>query len=256
MTLSAHTIHFSYHRRQVLHDISFSMDKGEILAIVGPNGSGKSTLAKCIAGILSPDGAVYLGDRDAAALRQRERARRIGYLPQSTASHFPVSVFDAVLMGRRPHASWRSGAGDHATVWRALDLLGLRPHAQRDFHCLSGGEQQRVLLARAIAQEAELLILDEPTSSLDIRHQLGVMDAVRRLADRQRLSVLMVVHDLNLAARYADRIALMGPGRLQAIGKPEEVLTAENIAGVYGVTARVWNDNGNLFVAATGLARA
>jgi iron complex transport system ATP-binding protein len=177
-----------------------------------------------------------------------EIAKLIGYVPQSADHYFSSSVFDTVLMGRRPYSSWHSGEKDIEKVVDILTRMELADIALRDFNQLSGGQQQRVLIARALAQEPRALLLDEPTSSLDIAHQLEVMDLIHELAHRHRLSVLMIVHDLNLAARYADKIVMLNGGKVFAQGPPEEVFTAENIARVYCIEASVQKNNGSLLI--------
>jgi iron complex transport system ATP-binding protein len=151
-------------------------------------------------------------------------------------------------MGRRPHLGWRSSERDREKVVEALKLLGIEDFALRDFNEISGGEQQRVLLARALAQEADVLLLDEPTSNLDIRHQLKVMEVIKNLVMKKKLSVIMAIHDLNLASRYADRVVMMNGGRIFAVGDPISVFTPQNIAHAYGIESLVKNDNGELYI--------
>ncbi|MCG8511477.1 MAG: ABC transporter ATP-binding protein, partial [Rhodospirillales bacterium] len=185
-----------------------------------------------------------------------EIARRLGYVPQSMPAEADISVLDAVLMGRRPHASWRASETDRKTAVHALKLMDLEGLAERSFRHLSGGERQRVLLARALAQEARILLLDEPTASLDIRHQIEVMRTVRWLADSSAVSIVIVAHDLNLAARFSDRMILMQDGHVRAAGTAGQVLTPEAISDVYGVTVKVRFEDGHPFVLVTDVVRA
>ena len=257
MKLRVDGLCFSYPGRDVLHEVDMELAPHRVLAIIGPNGSGKSTFVKCLNRILKPSaGAVWIGEDDASALATREIARRMGYVPQTTPDDADISVLDVVLMGRRPHSSWRAGADDRAKAEEALRLMTLEDLASRSFRHLSGGERQRVLLARALAQEARILLLDEPTASLDIRHQIEVMSTVRWLADSSAVSVVVVAHDLNLAARFADRMALLSDGRIFAAGTAAEVLTPSNISDVYGVDAKVRFEDGHPFVVVTDVSRA
>jgi iron complex transport system ATP-binding protein len=243
---------FSYNSSPILEDICMELAEGELLGIVGPNGSGKSTLIRCIDRILTPrKGSVLLNEREIKDMSRMEIAKRLGYVPQSSSRAFPVTVFDTVLMGRRPHLGWYSGKKDIEKVVEALKLLGIEDFALRDFNDISGGEQQRVLLARALAQEADVLLLDEPTSNLDIRHQLEVMEIIKDLVVKKGLSAIIAIHDLNLASRYADRVVMMNGGRIFAVGSPVSVFTQQNIAHAYGVESMVKNENGELYIVAT-----
>jgi iron complex transport system ATP-binding protein len=240
---------FGYSSASVLNDICLELAQAEILGIVGPNGAGKSTLVKCINNILRPQrGSVMLDGQAISQMNQMEIARQIGYVPQSAGHIFPTTVFDTVLMGRRPHASWRSSPQDVNKVVEILELLEISDLAMRNVNELSGGEQQRVMLARALVQEANLLLLDEPTSNLDIKHQLEVLDTITRLVDERNLSVIMVIHDLNLASRYTDRVMMLKQGRIFAVGDPVSVFTPENIFHVYGVEALVKHESGIPYV--------
>jgi len=240
MKVKVENLSFSYPKAEVLRDISFDMGEREFLCILGPNGSGKSTLVKCIEGLLRPDkGRILLDGSDRAAISRRETARLIGYVPQSGGNVFSDTVFDTVLMGRKPYYSWRCGDRDMDAVASVLQLLELDDLALTPFCSLSGGQQQRVLIARALAQEPRLLLLDEPTSALDIAHQLEVMEILAGLVRSGNLSVAMVVHDLNLASRYADRLLLLSRGRIHSCGNPRVIMTVETLAAVYGVDADI-----------------
>ena len=175
-------------------------------------------------------------------MNRMEIARKMGYVPQSTTRVFPASVIDTVLMGRRPHLGWKSSERDLDKVLEILELLGIVEFAMRDFNEISGGQQQKVLIARALAQEADVLLLDEPTSNLDIRHQLEVMKIMTDIVRKNGISAVMAIHDLNLASRYTDMILMMNGGRIFAAGEPTSVLTVENIKRVYGVEVLVKSD--------------
>ena len=243
MRLRVNKIEFAYDSTPVLENISMELDRSEILGIVGPNGTGKSTLIRCIDRILKPQqGTILLDENDITTMNRMEIARKMGYVPQSTTRVFPASVIDTVLMGRRPHLGWKSSEGDLDKVLEILELLGIVEFAMRDFNEISGGQQQKVLIARALAQEADVLLLDEPTSNLDIRHQLEVMKIMTDIVRKNGISAVMAIHDLNLASRYTDRILMMNGGRIFAAGDPGSVLTVENIKRVYGVEVLVKSD--------------
>ena len=243
MKLKVKNIEFSYNSTPVLENISMDLDRSEVIGIVGPNGAGKSTLIRCIDRILTPrGGTILLDENDISKMTRMEIAKEMGYVPQTTTRVFPATVFDTVLMGRRPHLGWKSSEEDIDMVLEVLELLGIMEFAMRDFNEISGGQQQKVLIARALAQEADILLLDEPTSNLDIRHQLEVMDIMKGIVKKKGISAIVAIHDLNLASRYTDRLLMMNGGRIFASGNPESVLTVENIRRAYGVEALVKND--------------
>jgi iron complex transport system ATP-binding protein len=239
-----------YGDRTVLDGVSLSVRRGEFLALVGPNGAGKTTLLRAVNGLVAPaSGTVRIDGTDADTLSVRERARRVATVPQETSVGFDFPVRDLVAMGRTAHRSRLSRAdeSDRAVVKRALDRTDTAAFADRAVGSLSGGERQRVVLARALAQAAPLLLLDEPTASLDINHQVRVLGLVRDLvhasdggaadeadpaADR---TAVAAIHDLDLAARFCDRIALLADGEIRAVGPPEAVLDADRLQAAYGV---------------------
>lgn len=227
---------------QALCDVSLAVHPGEILAVIGPNGAGKSTLIRAISGVLPlRSGSVQVSGKDLAHMAHAERARYLAVVPQARTLPAAFSVYQTVLLGRTPHLSWMGYAGplDHARVRLALERTQLTALAERRVGELSGGEQQRVLLARALAQDAPVLLLDEPTTHLDLEHQTHLLNLVRQLASEKKLAVLMVLHDLNLASLYADRLALLVQGRLQAQGKASEVLTEQHLRDVYRVPVHI-----------------
>ncbi|MCT4562717.1 MAG: ABC transporter ATP-binding protein [Maledivibacter sp.] len=236
MTVYINGLEFSYAREKILKGINLNILPGEHVCILGPNGAGKSTLIKCMDGLLKPQkGDIRIDGRSIGDMKREEIAKKLGYVPQSSTNLFTLKVFDMVLLGRRPHTTWRSSENDKRKVLNALELLNIEHLAMKNFNEISGGQQQKVIIARAIAQETDILLLDEATSNLDIRHQLEVMDIIRRLVDELGISAVMIVHDLNIAARYSDKIIIMNEGEIAAYGTPEEVLTEENISSVYGV---------------------
>ncbi len=218
-----------------VREVSLSVSPGQLLAVAGPNGAGKSTLLRLLSGALRPDaGDVRLDERALGDLSDRERARAIAVVPQSESSPFPVTVREMVGMGRYAHLGrWEPvGNRDRAVVDRALERCAVAPFAERQLEELSGGERQRVRIARALAQEAPILLLDEPTAGLDLRFQMELFHLLRELR-ADGLALLLVTHDLNLAARFADRLLLLDRGRAEAIGPPAEILSREALEGVY-----------------------
>lgn len=255
--LSIRGVVFSYPARPVLRGVSLEVAEGELMGLVGPNGSGKTTLLRVINKILSPPmGTVMIGEVDVRGMALRDLARRVGYVPQMASPGFPLTVFEVVLLGRRPYMSWGVDQKDVETVARALTLLGLEGLSDRDFLQLSGGERQKVLLARALAQEPEVLLLDEPTSNLDLKHQLEVLATVRDLVRRRGMNAVVSIHDLNLAARFCDRLAVLHRGRIYAVGEPQETVTPEMIREVYGVEAVVRVEAGLPYVIPVAPVRA
>jgi iron complex transport system ATP-binding protein len=217
-------------------DISFSVVRGEFLGIIGPNGSGKSTLLRLISGVLSPwRGQIRVDGKPVSAYSRRDLCRRIAMVPQETKIDFPFSVTEVVLFGRTPHLGGFGFAGDRdlQAAERAMARTQTTHLARRAITQLSGGERQRVILARALAQEPTFLLLDEPGAFLDIRHEVETYDLLRDL-QAEGITILTVLHDLNLAALYCDRVALLDAGRLAQVGRPEDVLTYATLTRVYG----------------------
>jgi iron complex transport system ATP-binding protein len=224
--------------RPVIEDVTVQVAPGEVAALLGPNGAGKSTVVRCAAGLWRPEaGEVLLEGRPLAAFSIRERARRVAVMFQDHQASFPHLVRDVVLLGRiaRTGVFGLPGASDHRAAGAALDAVGIAHLADRVYTRLSGGERQLVMLARALAQEAQLLLLDEPTAQLDLHNQLSVLKAVRRIARARGLTVLMSVHDPNLALAFATHAILLKAGRLLSAGAAAEVVTAENVQRLYGV---------------------
>jgi iron complex transport system ATP-binding protein len=242
LKLTINQLSFKYDGLQVLKDVNLDVKLGEMLSIVGPNGSGKSTLLKCINRILkTQQNTVLIDGEDASKLKLKELSKIMGYVPQNSTNTFPFTVFDIVLMGRKPYIHWSLSERDTEIVAEMLDFIGIGELAMRHYNELSGGEQQKVIIARALAQQPQILLLDEPTSSLDIKHQLEILCILKSLAKTKHCSVIVAMHDLNLAGRFSDRMLMLKQGCIFTVGTPEAVLTEENIESVYGVKTRVTN---------------
>lgn len=248
MRLEVDGLDFSYDKEEkVLEDIAFSLDEGKILAIIGPNGSGKTTLLKCIGDILTPDrGNVRLDGEELCELVQQDRARKIGYVPQVESKGFPSTVYDTILMGRKPYISWKPSEKDRKIVSDIIDMLDIEHLAMKEINELSGGQRQKVFVGRALAQQPELLLLDEPTSDLDLKHKLEVLNMIRREVDAGP-SAILAIHDLNMAVRYSDKIVMLKNGRVYDSGGLD-VITPENIESVYGVKVYITEHEGWLTV--------
>ncbi len=232
----------AYGPRQVLHGVSLEVHAGEIVTLIGPNGSGKSTLIRAVSGVIPIEsGEVMIDGLSLRRLPTAERARRLAVVPQARNLPPAFTVYESILLGRTPYLGWlgRAGPADHERVQHALESTQMSALAERRVGELSGGEQQRVLLARALAQDTPVMLLDEPITHLDLQHRERLIRLVRELAVRRGLTVLMVLHDLNLTAMYADRIALLVEGRIEAVGTPAEVLTEANLTRIYDIRVRV-----------------
>jgi iron complex transport system ATP-binding protein len=228
-------------RARVLAEVSCAVSEGGWLALIGPNGAGKSTLIRAVAGLVPYQGAIRLGGGDAATLRARERARLVAYVPQEPVLPPDMTVGQYVLLGRTPHLGYLSTPGrqDKARVHAALERLEVARFAPRRLARLSGGERQRVVLARALASDPSVLLLDEPTSMLDVGHQQQVLELVDELRRDGQLTVLSTLHDLTAAGQYADELVLLNAGRVVASGSPSAVLTAGLIETVYAARVAV-----------------
>ncbi|ROR25301.1 iron complex transport system ATP-binding protein [Mobilisporobacter senegalensis] len=238
MRLQIENLSFSYGSIDAVEDICLKVKKGEFIGLIGPNGSGKSTVLKNLYRALKPDkGSVMLDNENLFAMSHKEAALKLGVVGQENEVPFEFKVEEIVAMGRSPHKKLFDidTAEDKRIVHHALEHLGMENMAKRSYQNLSGGEKQRVIIARVIAQETDFLILDEPTNHLDISYQLQIFDFVKRLG----VTVLSAIHDLNMAALYCDRIYVLKNGKIVLSGTPEEVLTPENIYSVYGVRCDV-----------------
>ena len=240
MRLIIDGIEFGYSSVPVLKDITLDANGPQLLSIIGPNGVGKSTLIHCINRILSPNKGTVMIDGDLVNdISLKDLAKKVGYVPYSANDTFPLSVVDTVLMGRHPHATYKSLDKDLDIVYDTLRLLDIEDLAMRNFDELSAGQHQKVMLARGLVQQPEILLLDEPTSNLDIKHQMEVTRILRDLSQEKNILIIMISHDLNIAAKYSDTMIMLNEGYIYAIGKPSEVITKENIKAVYDVDSEI-----------------
>ncbi len=247
MILRVQGIKFHYPGRPVLDDASFTVEKGEVLAVLGPNGTGKTTLLKCLNRILAPAaGMISIGDETISSLSRNALAQKIGYVEQQRAGS-RTTVFNAVLLGRKPYIRWDITQNDIAIASQVLEPLGLSEYALRYLDELSGGELQKVVIARALAQEPQILLMDEPTSSLDLKNQLELIDLIRRISRERGIAAVVAMHDLNLALRFADRFILLKDKTIFAAGGPD-IMSPETIESVYAVPVVIAKHNGNRVV--------
>lgn len=237
-------VSFCYNSHPVLESIAFQVDRGEILAIMGPNGVGKTTLLKCMNDILTPcRGSVFVGQEDVRGLSGSEIARKMGYVPQK-AETGRLTAFDAILMGRRPHIRWKVSEPDLKIVDGAIKRLGMEELSLRYLDQMSGGEVQKVNIARALVQDPDVLLLDEPTSSLDLKNQQKILNLVRQVVSEHAVAAVMTMHSLNTALRFADKFLFIKDGRVFA-GTDKNGVTSEIVSQVYGLPVDIHSIKGN-----------
>ena len=244
-------ISFGYNAGLLLKDITCFIDAGELVALIGPNGSGKTTLLKILLGLLTPNsGAVTLHGRPLSSYQPKARARTIAYVSQQPASNFPLTVRELVCLGRYPHGGRGSESiSDKLAVSNALERTAANDLSDRRFNTLSGGEKQKVMIARALAQSARIVLLDEPTLHLDLSYQLQILSALKRLCAEEQITVVAVLHDVNLISLFADKALLLGAGAVRSFGPVAQVVNEASIKNLLGVdlTAITDNDSGKRY---------
>ena len=241
MRIDIENMDAGYGDKKILHGIELHLEGPGLTCIIGPNGVGKSTMIKCMNKLLTPtSGTVKVNGRDVKEMSRKEIANVISYVPVQTDDVFAMPVFDTVLIGRANKSKWKTSPQDIVKVKKALEVLGLTELSDRPFNELSAGQHQTVAIARGLVQETEILILDEPTSNLDIRHQIFITSLMHEIAVQKNVMVIMISHNLNIASMFADNIVLMEkPGRIKQIGPANDVITAENIKDVYNVGCEI-----------------
>ncbi len=245
MGLQVEHVSFGYTQTDILADVSLTVEPGKMLALLGPNGTGKTTLLKCISRILEPrNGRTLIDGEDISKMSAKKRARYVGYVPQSAAMIFPSTVADTVLTGRMPYVDFQLTQQDKEIAFSVIERMGLEEMAFQSINRLSGGERQRVFIARALAQEPRVLLLDEPTSSLDLKNQLLTLQIIRQLVQERELAAVISIHDLNLAAMFCNSVLMLKDASVFSYGEPKKVISVEHIREVYGVETAVDYEQG------------
>ncbi|MBN2155295.1 MAG: ABC transporter ATP-binding protein [Candidatus Lokiarchaeota archaeon] len=248
MEINVDSVSFAYNSTPVLNNISFTVQKGEFIGIVGPNGAGKTTILKLIQKLLKPkSGKIQIRERSLKGMKLEDIAKTIGYIPQTELTQFPTSVFNTILMGRKPHFSWGPTENDLEIVSSIILNLGLKDLSLRNINEMSGGQRQKVIIGRVFAQDPDILLLDEPTANLDLHHQLEILDLLKDLSKRGK-TVVMAIHDLNLALKYCDKFIMVHDHQIYACGG-REIFTQAIIKKVFQVKVSIFHDdNGGIFL--------
>ncbi len=249
MTLVADSIRQGYGDKTVIDGISFELKAGSLISVLGPNGSGKSTLIRTVCGIMKPwSGSISVDGKDISDMEPKELSRNLGYVPQRYMQTDYLKVFDAVLIGRAPYMSWSFSKEDFEHAENAMMRMEVMDLADRYVNDLSGGQMQKIIIARALAQNPGYFILDEPTSALDLKNQMVALRTVKDIVSEGRSGALVAMHDLNLAMRFSDETIMLKDGKVYAMGRPEDVITEESIRDVYGVSSEVYEGKNGRFV--------
>jgi len=247
VNLKVNGIEFAYKDKNVLNRLNLELHRGQYISLIGPNGSGKSTFLKVINRILKPQqGEVLLNDDNINNYNRLNLAQKIAYVPQTEVSVLSTTVFDIILSGRKPYFNWKVRNKDYKIVLDMIEKLGLEEIADQDINALSGGQRQKVIIGRALVQEADIMLLDEPISNLDLKHQLEILELLKEESGKG-LSVIMAIHDLSLVSRYSDKIVILKNGEIFASGD-QKVINKENIESVYGVKVNIKNYQGNILI--------
>ena len=252
MKLKIENIDFAYNGEIVLFNVTTLIERGDFIALVGPNGSGKSTFIKCLNGILSPQkGTIYLNEKNIAEIPLNDLAKEMAYVPQSEQKAMGLNVFDYILTGRKPYIHWKPSEKDIKKVAEIIKLLHIDDIAMKDINKLSGGQSQMISIARAIAQEPDILLLDEPTASLDIKHQIEIMELLKNFSG-QGISIVIALHDINTAIRYANKFIMLKNKSIFAEGG-KEIINKRNIEKLYSIKVYLVQQDDGLFVIPDGL---
>ena len=244
MKLEVKNLNFGFHGNQILHDINLTIDGPGLYCIIGPNGVGKSTFVRCLNKIYNVDrGSVFVNGKDICDIDIKENSKNMSYVPVGGDDTFALTVVDTILVGRHTQQKWKTSTEDMEITYKAMRLMGIEDLAMHSYSELSAGQHQKVAIARGLVQGTGFIILDEPTANLDVRYQVYVTELLKDLAHRSGMGVLMISHDLNITARYADQVIVMShPGIIEAIGKPEDVFNEDMIRKVYGVDCEMITD--------------
>lgn len=252
MKLRIENIEFAYNGENVLNHVSTIIEKGDFIALVGPNGSGKSTFIKCLNRILTPQkGLIFLDEKRISDFSLEDLAKEMAYVPQAEQPGMGLRVFDYILTGRKPYIQWKPSEKDIKIVADVIHTLQIDNIAMKDINKLSGGQRQMISIARAIAQEPRVLLLDEPTSNLDIRHQIEIMDMLKRFSE-QGISIVIAIHDINIAIRYANKFIMLKNKSIFREGD-KAIISKENIEELYGIKVDVWQEGNKMYVVPDGL---
>lgn len=238
MKLESNALSFSYNSHPVFDGINFKIES-RITALIGPNAAGKSTLLKCMAGVLDPEGTLMIDGNDVKDLRKEELIKSRSYLPQDSKTNACLSVFETLLLGMVHSLSWKVSEEKIEAVTNVMKYMGIEDLAMKNINELSGGQKQMVFIAQSLIRNPRLLLMDEPTNGLDLQHQLELFEFIQKITKEREMTTIIALHDLNLAARYADNVVVMSKGKIHASGSPSSVLTQKNIQSVYNVNANI-----------------
>ena len=249
MTIRISNLYQGYGDNEVLSDISLEIEKGKFVSILGPNGSGKTTLIRTVCNIIKPrNGTIEIDGQNIDVMTPKDFSRKIGYVPQKYVPSDHMKVFDAILIGRAPYVSWSYSDEDFEYADKAIEKIGIEDLTDCFVNNLSGGQMQKVILSRAIAQNPEFFALDEPTSALDLKNQMTTLKTIKSIVNEEKKGAIVALHDLNLAMKFSDRVIMLKDGKIKVDGTPEEAINEENILDVYGVKSEIFEGKSGRFV--------